>query len=99
MEKFREESQKSLQGIEESLNEKSGISDEDVEKVLKSLKELEMKKTEARLDFVRSLTGTLTTEQQAKLILAPHKMRQEAKRNIKEHKNFRNRRGRGNGWR
>lgn len=99
MEELREEGKKSLMGIKERLKEGKSISDKDVEKALKTFKELEMKKTDARVEFVTSLKGTLTTEQQVKLMLAPYKMRQEAKRNIKELKKFKNRRGQMNRWR
>lgn len=99
MEKLLEESKKSMVGIRELLNEKKSISNKDVEKALEAFKELEMKKTDARVEFIKSLQGTLTSDQRAKLILAPHKMRQEAKRNIKEHKKFRNRRNQKNRWR
>ncbi|MCH7764572.1 MAG: hypothetical protein IIB95_12690 [Candidatus Marinimicrobia bacterium] len=98
MEKLRLEGTKSLQEIRELLNEKKSISDKDLDKAMKTFRELELKKTEARVNFVRSLKGTLTSEQRAKLMLAPHKMRQEARRNIMEHKKFRSRRDRMNRW-
>lgn len=98
MEKLRGEGTKSMQEIRELLKEGKSISDKDVDKAMKMFKELEMKKTEIRVEFVKSLKGTLTSEQRAKLMLAPHKMRQEARRNIMEHKKFRSRRDRMNRW-
>jgi len=98
MEKLRMESKESMKDIRELLNDEKSISDKDVEKAMDAFKKLEMKKTEARVEFIKSLEGTLTSEQRAKLMLAPHKMRQEARRNIKEHKHFRNRRDRMNRW-
>ncbi len=99
MEKLREEGKKSLMEMKERLDERKSISDKNLDKALKTFKELEIKKAEARVEFVKGLKGTLTTEQQAKLMLAPHKMRQEARRNIKEHKKFKNRRDQMNRWR
>lgn len=99
MEKLREGSKESMDEIRDLLNEGKKISDKDVDKALETFKKLEMKKTDARLEFVKSLEGTLTSEQRAKLMLAPHKMRQEARRNIKEHKKFKSRRDQRNRWR
>jgi hypothetical protein len=50
------------------------------------------------VDFIESLEGVLTTSQRAKLMLAPDKMRREAKENIMKHKKSRQRRYKRDRW-
>jgi len=99
MDELRKAGKESLESIRNSLREGKDISDQDIQDALKKFRELEQEKIDSQITFVESLEGTLTNTQRAKLLLVPHKMRQEARRNIEEHKQFRNRRDRMNRWR
>ena len=98
VDKLREEQRESLKSIHESLKDGKDISDEDLAAAIKSFQKIEGSKISSRVDFIESLEGVLTTSQRAKLMLAPDKMRREAKENIKEHKKSRQRRQKRDRW-
>jgi Spy/CpxP family protein refolding chaperone len=98
VDKLREEQRVSLKSIHESLKDGKDISDEDLAAAIKSFQKIEGSKISSRVDFIESLEGVLTTSQRAKLMLAPDKMRREAKENIKEHKKSRQRRQKRDRW-
>ena len=98
VDKLREEQKESLKSIHESLKDGKDVSDEDLAAAIKAFQKIEASKISARVDFIESLEGVLTTSQRAKLMLAPDKMRREAKKNIKEHKKSRQRRQKRDRW-
>ncbi len=98
VDKLRREQRMSLKSIHESLKDGKDISDEDLAAAIKSFQKIEGSKISSRVDFIESLEGVLTTSQRAKLMLAPDKMRREAKENIKEHKKSRQRRQKRDRW-
>ena len=98
MEKLREEGKESLKPIFESLKESKDISESVLNDALMTFERLEQQKINDKIAFIKSLDGTLTNTQRAKLMIAPHKMRREAKDNIKKHKKSRNRRHKRDRW-
>ena len=98
VDKLREEQKESLKSIHESLKDGKDVSDEDLAAAIKAFQKIEASKVSSRVDFIESLEGVLTTSQRAKLMLAPDKMRREAKENIKEHKKSRQRRQKRDRW-
>ena len=98
MEKLREEGKESLKPIFESLKEGKDISESVLNDALMTFERLEQQKINDKIAFIKSLDGTLTNTQRAKLMIAPHKMRREAKDNIKKHKKSRNRRYKRDRW-
>jgi hypothetical protein len=98
MEKLREEGKESLKLIFESLKEGKDISESVLNDALMTFERLEQQKINDKIAFIKSLGGTLTNTQRAKLMIAPHKMRREAKDNIKKHKKSRNRRHKRDRW-
>ncbi|HIC39034.1 MAG TPA: hypothetical protein EYO79_06145 [Candidatus Marinimicrobia bacterium] len=98
MEKLREEGKESLKPIFESLKEGKDISESVLNDALMTFERLEQQKINDKIAFIKSLDGTLTNTQRAKLMIAPHKMRREAKDNIKKHKKSRNRRHKRDRW-
>ena len=98
VDKLREEQRESLKLIHESLKDGKDVSDEDLAAAIKAFQKIEAGKISSRVDFIESLEGVLTTSQRAKLMLAPDKMRREAKENIKEHKKSRQRRQKRDRW-
>jgi len=98
VDKLREEQKESLKSIHESLKDGKDVSDEDLAAAIKAFQKVEASKISSRVDFIESLEGVLTTSQRAKLMLAPDKMRREAKENIKEHKKSRQRRQKRDRW-
>jgi hypothetical protein len=98
MEKLRDEGKDALKPIFETLKDGKDVSDKDLDAALKKFEKLEREKVENQIAFVKSLKGTLTNTQRAKLMLAPHKMRREAKDNIKKHKKSKNRRQKRDRW-
>ena len=98
VDKLREEQRESLKPIHESLKDGKDVSDEDLAAAIKAFQKIEASKISSRVDFIESLEGVLTTSQRAKLMLAPDKMRREAKENIKEHKKSRQRRQKRDRW-
>ena len=98
VDKLREEQRKSLKSIHESLKDGKDVSDKDLADAIKAFEKIETSKISTRVDFIESLEGVLTTSQRAKLMLAPDKMRREAKENIKKHKKSRQRRQKRDRW-
>ena len=98
VDKLREEQKESLKSIHESLKDGKDVSDEDLAAAIKAFQKIEASKISSRVDFIESLEGVLTTSQRAKLMLAPDKMRREAKENIKEHKKSRKRHQKRDRW-
>ena len=98
VDKLRKEQRMSLKSIHESLKDGKDVSDEDLAAAIKAFQKIEASKISSRVDFIESLEGVLTTSQRAKLMLAPDKMRREAKENIKEHKKSRQRRQKRDRW-
>ena len=98
MEKLREEGKESLKPIFESLKESKDISESVLNDALMTFERLEQQKINDKIAFIKSLDGTLTNTQRSKLMIAPHKMRREAKDNIKKHKKSRNRRHKRDRW-
>lgn len=98
MEKLREEGKESLKPIFESLKEGKDISESVLNDALMTFERLEQQKINDKIAFIKSLDGTLTNTQRSKLMIAPHKMRREAKDNIKKHKKSRNRRHKRDRW-
>ena len=98
VDKLREEQRESLKSIHESLKDGKDVSDEDLAAAIKAFQKIEASKISSRVDFIESLEGVLTTSQRAKLMLAPDKMRREAKENIKKHKKSRQRRQKRDRW-
>ncbi len=98
VDKLRREQRMSLKSIHESLKDGKDVSDEDLAAAIKAFQKIEASKISSRVDFIESLEGVLTTSQRAKLMLAPDKMRREAKENIKKHKKSRQRRQKRDRW-
>jgi len=98
MEKLREEGKESLKPIFESLKEGKDISESVLNDALMTFERLEQQKINDKIAFIKSLDVTLTNTQRAKLMLAPHKMRGEAKANIKKHKKSKQRRHKRDRW-
>ncbi len=87
-----------LKDIYETLKEDKDVSEKTLDKAIKDLEDIEEKKIKARIDFLKDLDGVLTTKQRAKLLLAPDKMRREAKDKIKKHKKSKERRHKRDRW-
>ena len=83
VDKLRREHRMSLKSIHESLKDGKDVSDKDLAAAIKAFEKIETSKISTRVDFIESLEGVLTTSQRAKLMLAPDKMRREAKKNKK----------------
>ena len=98
VDKLRREQRMSLKSIHESLKDGKDVSDKDLADAIKAFEKIETSKISTRVDFIESLEGVLTTSQRAKLMLAPDKMRREAKENIKKHKKSRQRRQKRDRW-
>ena len=98
VDKLRKEQRMSLKSIHESLKDGKDVSDKDLADAIKAFEKIETSKISTRVDFIESLEGVLTTSQRAKLMLAPDKMRREAKENIKKHKKSRQRRQKRDRW-
>jgi len=98
VDKLRREQRMSLKSIHESLKDGKDVSDKDLAAAIKAFEKIETSKISARVDFIESLEGVLTTSQRAKLMLAPDKMRREAKENIMKHKKSRQRRYKRDRW-
>ncbi len=98
MEKIRKEGKESLKSIFETLKDGKDVSDKDLDAALKKFEKLEREKVDNQIAFVKSLEGTLTNTQRAKLMLVPHKMRREAKDNIKKHKKSKQQRHKRDRW-
>ena len=98
VDKLRREQRMSLKSIHESLKDGKDVSDKDLAAAIKAFEKIETSKISTRVDFIESLEGVLTTSQRAKLMLAPDKMRREAKENIKKHKKSRQRRQKRDRW-
>lgn len=98
MENLRKEGKDVFKPIFETLKDGKDVSDKDLDAALKKFEKLEREKVDNQIAFVKSLDGTLTNTQLAKLMLAPHKMRREAKDNIRKHKKTQNRRHKRDRW-
>jgi len=98
VDKLRREQRMSLKSIHESLKDGKDVSDKDLAAAIKAFEKIETSKISTRVDFIESLEGVLTTSQRAKLMLAPDKMRREAKENIMKHKKSRQRRYKRDRW-
>ncbi len=98
MEKLEKNTKKSLESISIQLQDDKDVSAKELEKVLREYKDIEKQKIDLKFDFINSLSGTLSSTQQAKLVLLPGKMRQDAKENIRKHKKFRNKRYEKDRW-
>jgi len=98
VDKLRREQRMSLKSIHESLKDGKDVSDKDLAAAIKAFEKIETSKISTRVDYIESLEGVLTTSQRAKLMLAPDKMRREAKENIMKHKKSRQRRYKRDRW-
>ncbi len=98
MEKIRKEGKDALKPIFETLKDGKDVSDKDLDAALKKFEQLEREKVDNQISFIKSLEGTLTNTQRAKLMLVPGKMRREAKDNIRKHKKTQNRRYKRDRW-